>query len=126
MAMKYPDPLSFITLIFNKQIELNKKIGNDLFKIREDIIEREKFTKEYVLAMHAELTEVLDWINWKSWKKTRVEYDEKRIKELQIELIDLLHFLVNLMILWEMTPMILEDLYLEKNKINHDRQDGGY
>lgn len=124
--MQPPDQLGFFRLIFLKQVELNKKIGHDLLTIREDIHQRERFTKEYVLAMHAELTEVLDWMNWKIWKKTRVEYDEQRLKELRIELVDLMHFLINIMILWEMTPEMLEEIFLEKNKVNHERQDGGY
>jgi dimeric dUTPase (all-alpha-NTP-PPase superfamily) len=118
--------LGFLRLVFNKQIALNKKIGFDLLKIREDQFEREKFTKEYVLAMHCELTEFSDWTNFKIWRKTRHVYDDQRLKELRIELIDLLHFLINLMILWEMTPEMLEEIFLEKNAENHNRQERGY
>lgn len=120
------DQLGFLRLVFLKQVELNRKIGHDLLKIRENIFEREKFTKEYVLAMHCELTEFLDWTNFKIWKKTRHVYDDQRLKELRIELVDLFHFLVNLMILWDITPEMLEEIFLEKNAENHNRQDRGY
>lgn len=53
-------------------------------------------TKEWVLAIVAELGEILEWTNWKPWK-TRAE-DLPNIEELRIELIDVLHFILNLFI----------------------------
>lgn len=119
----YPDNLGFLRVIFAKQLELNKKIGHDLLIIKEDVIERDRFTKEYILASADELFEVLHEINWKIWRKQRKEVDEKKIQE---ELIDVLHFWVNLAILWNMTPDILEETYLHKNAKNINRQDEKY
>jgi len=109
---------------FRRQQELQKKIGNDLGNLTFE--DREKWTKEFVLAMHAELTEVLDWINWKHWKKTRVKYDAQRINEIQMEIIDLFHFLLNLCQIWGVSPIMFEALFLEKHKINMERQEKGY
>ena len=111
--------------LYERQIELQKKIGSriDLPLTKE---EREHWTKENVLAIHAELTELLDWTNWKSWKKTKVEYTPTRILELQMEIIDILHFWLNLCIIWGMTPDVIMARYIEKNSINHKRQESGY
>lgn len=115
---------SFLEEIFASQIKLNEKIGHPL--VGRSITEIEWLTKEFVLAMMAELGETLEWMNWKIWKKTRVQYDAARVRELHIELVDLLHFLVNIMILWDMTPQMVVQYYREKNKVNHDRQENGY
>lgn len=110
--------------LFESQKKLAIRIGYPLEHL--DIKTIETLTQHYVLAMHVELDEFIEWTNWKKWKKTRVEYDDERIKELQVELIDLLHFWISLCILWEVTPEKVFDLYFEKNKENHNRQDRGY
>jgi len=114
----------FLYGIVKKQIELTKKIGINIQT--EDILEREDLSKQMILAMHAELSELLEWTNWKHWKKTRVEYDDARLKEMHKELIDILHFWTNLTILWGLTPQMIVDIYEEKAKENLDRQDKGY
>lgn len=86
----------------------------------------EKWHKEYILAMHAELSELLEWANWKHWKTEKVEYTDERINEIHIELIDILHFWTNLCIVWSLTPERIVELYREKNIENHKRQDKGY
>lgn len=110
--------------LFEKQYLLQKKIGVELAGLGDE--QREHWTKENILAMHAELSELLDWTNWKHWKKTRVVYDEIRMKKIQFEIIDLLHFWLNLCIIWNLTPQNMIDVYNEKNKINHDRQNINY
>ena len=112
--------------IFLKQHLLQDALFPDHPIDQLDDIEREQFTKEYVLAIQAELIEVLDEINWKIWKRTRVTYDDKRIERIQFELIDILHFYVNLCLIWGITPKKLQELYDKKNAINHERQKDGY
>lgn len=84
--------------------------------------EKQKWTKEYVVCMLDELSEVLGWINWKHWKK------EKPVNELEIkyELIDLLHFLIDTMLVWNMTAEDIFSMYRAKNWENHRRQNEGY
>ena len=118
--------MDFIKNIFEKQILLNKVVGHDLLLIKENQCNKEKYTKEFALAIHAEISEMLNRTNWKFWKKTKVDYTEDRIKELHFELIDILHFWVNLCILWDLTPEKLVNLFEEKNKENHNRQNRGY
>lgn len=118
--------MKFIKEIFEKQILLNKVIGHDLEIVKEVEESRDKYTKEFALAIHSEISEMLDWMNWKFWKKTKVDYTPERIKELHIELIDILHFWVNLCIIWDLTPEKLINLFEEKNKENFNRQERGY
>ena len=85
--------------------------------------EREHWTKEHVVCMLDELSEVLGQINWKHWKKTRREVDEM---EIRYELIDLLCFLLNLMLVWGMTPKDIFTMHKAKLFENHKRQKRGY
>lgn len=61
---------------------------------RKDIKERQKWNLELAACVMDELSEVLNWLPWKHWKK----YDkfEWKPEELKFELIDILHFLVNI------------------------------
>lgn len=79
--------------------------------------------KEMKLALEAELQEMLDEVGWKPWASSRFVNAEA----MRGELIDALHFLLNLMILagfrdWEE----VEAAYLKKRNINAQRQEDGY
>ena len=47
-------------------------------------------------------------------------------KELQMELIDIQHFLFNMMLASGLTPADLMNMYFAKNKENRERQKRGY
>lgn len=61
--------------------------------------------------------------NWKSWKSTEVPTDVDHFKE---EMIDVLHFLIEAMILSGFTSEEMYDLYFKKNEVNHFRQESNY
>ncbi len=72
---------------------------------------------------------------WKPWKKayhekapnmTFNDMSDSDKKELQMELIDIQHFLFNLMIATGMTAKDLMNMYFAKNKHNRERQKNGY
>jgi len=72
---------------------------------------------------------------WKPWKKTYHEkapnmsfndMSENDKKELKMELIDIQHFLFNMMLAVGMTPEELMNYYFSKNKQNRLRQQIGY
>lgn len=92
----------------------------------ESIQEKEEMTKEFVIAIVAELIETLDWINWKAWRKTRIEITPERIYELKVELIDIQHFLNNLYLIWGMDEKEIKELYEKKHMENIKRQEDGY
>lgn len=122
---------TFLTHLRNKQCDLQKRIqvgdvSSYELMTSAHLPDREKQSSWNILAMHAELSELLEWTNWKQHKKTRVVYDAKRLNEIHIELIDLLHYWMNLCIVWDLTPEDIIRIYEEKNKENHDRQKRGY
>jgi dimeric dUTPase (all-alpha-NTP-PPase superfamily) len=75
-----------------------------------------------ILATIDELMEVLRETPWKPWKKQQ-SWNIHKIRE---ELIDVLHFFVNLCLAAGIGSNQLHKMYLDKNKINNKRQDEGY
>jgi hypothetical protein len=72
---------------------------------------------------------------WKPWKKayhekapnmTFNELSDSDKKELQMELIDIQHFLFNMMLAAGLDPKDLMNMYFAKNKENRERQKRGY
>jgi len=72
---------------------------------------------------------------WKPWKKAYREkvpnmtfdsLSESDKKEFQMELIDIQHFVFNMMLASGLTPESLMNMYFAKNKENRDRQKRGY
>ena len=112
--------------IFKKQKELQQKILN---KEISELLENQEFINLNILACFSELNEILSETQWKNpykikygWKKTQ----EFKIDKYKDELIDLLHFYVNLCISAGIEPNEIYSRYMKKNKINHSRKERGY
>jgi len=113
-----------LKLIFDKQANLQDKLyGLD------NLIKNQEFINVNILAMLDELSEVLRETEWKNpnkikygWKKTQ-KFNEENFKE---ELVDLLHFFINLCIASGMDDNELLFRYINKNKVNHKRKESGY
>ena len=75
-----------------------------------------------VLAAKMELSELLNEVGWKPWATSRHVNQEAA----QRELIDVWHFLMNLMLHLNMTADDLYEGYHRKNAVNHERQATGY
>lgn len=84
--------------------------------------EKQVWTKEFILCCMDELSEVLNHMSWKHWKKP----EPVDAIELKYELVDLLHFLISMMLVWDMDAKEVYSMYVAKNKENHDRQKRGY
>ena len=80
--------------------------------------DRIKFTKEYILCTHRELSEVLAPLPWKAHRANKKEYDIEHVQE---ELIDCFKFLLNICILQGMTPEKFIDVFFKKSKIVRQR-----
>jgi len=106
--------------IFTKQQELNLRIGVDTNGLSEE--EKTKWILNYCRALGQELAELTDSVPWKWWAKYQ-EFDEQNAK---IEVIDMLHFLISMAQVLGMTADDVYDLYTQKHKVNHERQDSGY
>lgn len=145
---KKPDSLE---LIFEKQ-----KILSDRYKSKPDnyfVNERFKGSRmiDLLVAIDDEGSELRRALNWKWWKNYENDYttneddsyqtefltDEDKATQQQIienttqeyiqkEVVDMWHFLVQLTIEAGLDAKKLVEMYLDKNKTNHDRQDHGY
>jgi len=126
--------MDLLQTIFDKQYELNKRIlkerhSQDYDKLcdqSKNDSETRKSRIEWILnynrAQIHESIELEDSLPWKWWK----DMDEIDWDNVQIELIDELHFWVSKCQLVGLNPDSLAQLYLRKNKLNQVRQDKGY
>lgn len=80
-------------------------------------------TKNMLHAITCEIGEISDEINWKPWKSERKDVD---LDLLYSELIDVVHFIIEICIMWGMDADKIYEYYVAKNQINHERQDQGY
>lgn len=114
--------------IFNLQEALNTRIGLDSSgnsdELRGKMSDRDKvkWILNYCRAMQQEIAELTDSVPWKWWARYQ-KFDEQNAR---VEVIDLFHFLVSLAQLLGMSAEDVYQAYLEKNKVNHQRQDSGY
>ncbi|MSR88917.1 MAG: dUTPase [Candidatus Margulisbacteria bacterium] len=107
--------------IFEKQIELNRRINPALYEEISDPEVRRKWFLNFELALRQESAEAVDSLNWKWWKK-----DEEDWGNIKVELVDMLHFWVSMCTIAGMNAQDVFELYAKKNKLNHDRQEQGY
>ncbi|BCV21145.1 dUTPase [Moorella sp. Hama-1] len=101
--------------------ELQERFDRDLARRRRlpEYSPAEWVQKE-VLAMVAELGELLDEVNFKWWKNPH-PLDHEAIKG---ELVDILHFLVSMCLKTGITAEEFYQGYLAKNQENFRRQEG--
>ena len=106
-----------LDMIFTMQ----KALNDDIIARRnlQDITD-EEWIQKHMLAMLSEMAEVLDEVNFKWWKNPH-ELNKANIHE---ELSDILHFFISMCLEAGMTAEDLYNVYVGKNKENHDRQDG--
>lgn len=97
--------------IINEQRKLSEKIGpSGTLSDRVFLVSS---------ALVHEAIELQRETNWKWWKKdTPLE-----IKKMKVEFIDIFHFVIQLAIELGMDADEILAVYLEKNKINHERRD---
>lgn len=80
--------------------------------------EKIKWTKEFALCAHQELAEVLDALDWKTYHNYDKEYSDDNVKE---ELIDVIKFILNLCIVWEMSADDIKSIFDMKTAKNITR-----
>lgn len=117
--MSYAD--DHLREIFDLQLRLQTRLyGADPASFRED--QFADYVRMNVLAVTDELHEALAETGWKPWATSRHLNREAYKKEL----VDALHFFVNLCLVAGITAPELAAAYYEKNAKNHVRQDVGY
>jgi len=105
---------NFLVEMYNKQIELQKRLGTKFDDVQ--------FIKDMTLAAVDELMEAIRETPWKPWKKQQ-EFNRENFKE---EMIDVWHFVINLSIAAGLSPRELYERFCRKNAENHSRQDNNY
>ena len=115
--MTAPDKLNEI---FQMQQALNLKIGVDTANMTEE--QRVQWVLNYCRAMTQEIAELTDSVPWKWWAKYQ-KFDKQNAR---VEVVDLLHFLISIAQVLEMTPEDFSEAYAKKHKVNLARQDSGY
>lgn len=75
-----------------------------------------------ILSLIDEATEALRCIPWKPWKKQQ----NFQLENFKMELMDIFHFLVNLMLFAGMSADTVYEYFKEKNQINILRHKNGY
>lgn len=114
--------------VLDTQTELQNRLGNNIKKMTEQ--QKTAYVKNNVFFVTEELHEMtreLPYVKeWKDYSQLSGE-DIARRKELaQEEFIDVFTFLMNIALTLELTADEIYDLYFQKNKVNHERQDNGY
>lgn len=106
--------------LFDMQNKLNERIGVRCLEMNED--EQQKWILNYCRAMSQELAELTDSVPWKWWAKYQ-KYDKQNA---QVEVVDLFHFLISLALVLGLSADDVYNLYMQKNKVNWQRQESGY
>ena len=117
-----------LATIMNKQRELQERLGYDFSKMTE--AERAEFMRNHRGYLEDEVAEALyEMPGYKTWKDYSGMSDEaKEIAwaKVRMELIDALHFFINLLLDAGFTADEVFKMYMMKNAENHRRQDEGY
>lgn len=117
--------------MFERQAALNKRIGYDTKELREkfDPEKAGKWLNDYIIAAGSELEELRDCTFWKHWCSEAKEGRRFELHDLQnarVEVIDLLFFWISMAQCVGLNAKDVHNLYLQKLKVNHNRQDGDY
>jgi hypothetical protein len=92
-----------------------------------------RWVRTYLDCIIKEVEEAKEMLPWKFWAKDMIGEKafphltpEQRLNMLRVELVDILHFLVDAMLVAGMTAGDAYLLYVQKNQVNFNRQDQGY
>ncbi|MDR1435394.1 MAG: dUTPase [Puniceicoccales bacterium] len=118
--MDNKDCVEKLEKMFELQTQLNARVGVDTKNLSDE--EKIEWILRISRAIQQEVSELIDSVPWKWWKKQQ-QFDEENAK---VEVIDLMHFIISAGQVLGLTANDFYNAYLEKNKINHQRQDRGY
>lgn len=106
--------------LFEHQKDFMIMLGNNPDQMEK--AELEDHISTMAIALGDEAFEILHETNWKPWKKPK-EVNSTMVQE---EIVDALHFVLELAILSGMTWENMYDRYVEKMAVNIKRQENGY
>lgn len=116
--------LDMLSQIVEKQVNFQKFLGYTIPVRTEEIISRENinFLILQILSLYDETSEALQCLPWKPWKKKQTFL----LEPFWEELMDIFHFVVNMCIFTGMSSEMIFTKFMEKNRINWERQKHGY
>ena len=106
--------------IFEMQEKLNARIGVHPNQMTDE--KRQEWVLNYSRALSQELAELIDSVPWKWW----ANYQTFDLQNARVEVVDMVHFLVSIAQVLGMSADDVYNIYLQKNKVNFQRQDSGY
>jgi dimeric dUTPase (all-alpha-NTP-PPase superfamily) len=113
--------MSALQMILDRQKELQKKhYGVDVTTLSDE--ERAQYIRDMSLALADELHEALNETGWKPWATSRHVNRQAYLGEL----IDVLHFWCNLVLITNTNEKEILDMYFAKADKNAKRQLAGY
>ncbi len=117
--------------LFKRQAELNKRTGFDPDRLRRDFDPQVagEWLNNYIMAASNELEELRDCTYWKHWcaeAKAGRRFCLHDLQNARVEVIDLLFFWISLAQCVGLDAQDVMDLYLQKSRVNHQRQDDNY
>ena len=115
-----PEKKDMLEELWRQQDALNRRIGVNSSQMTEE--EQIRWVLNYCRAVTQEIAELTDSVPWKWWARYQT-FDKQNAR---IEVVDLFHFLISLAQVLGLSAQEVFDLYTQKNKVNHERQDGGY
>lgn len=114
--------------IMKMQGDLQERLGTNFSEMT--LKERAEFMRNHRGYLADELAEALYEMPfyklWKDYDKMSEEATSIAWQKVRMELIDCLHFFVNLLLCAGMDADEVYEMYIAKNKENHRRQDEGY
>ena len=120
--------MDMLATIMKKQCELQNRLGFDYSTMTPQ--ECAAYMRDNRGYLDDEVAEALyEMPYYKSWKNyDNMSEEEVKVawQKVRMELVDSLHFFVNLLLCAGFTPEELCEMYVAKNKENHRRQDVGY
>lgn len=114
--------------IMNTQKALQERLGYNFETMTDE--QRAAFMRDHRGYLADEVAEALYempfYKNWKNYSDMTDEAKQDAWQKVKMELVDSLHFFVNLLLATGFTADELYKMYMAKNKENHRRQDQGY
>ncbi len=108
--------------------KIDQRMGSDQLGIllRGSDKDRVMLTYELLNCLHNEVEEVRDWLPWKSWREYKNYNLQEHLPEIKMEVVDLMHFVIELMMCVGMTTEEMSRMFHAKHLENLNRQERGY
>lgn len=120
--------MSKLQEMLNAQENLQERLGYDVKEMTAKEITA--YIKEHSIHLNQEMNEMLyelPWFKpWKDYSNMTLDEEMTAFNKAREEYIDMLHFMLNIGLALGFEEADMHNMYFDKNKENHKRQDDGY